>query len=120
MEGHYPEPHRLRQRRHCAATKHLAAAAGQPDASRWQQDRGRCDFHALSTMKAKIADSPGPPRQRTHELVATSAKFSMNDNKKTPEPASSAEEKRDVNPTSALGPLLTCMRQGNQAICRTR
>ena len=39
----------------------------------------------------------------------TSAKFSMNDNKKTLEPASSVEEKRDVNPTSALGPLLTCM-----------
>ena len=44
----------------------------------------------------------------------------MNDNKKTLEPASSAEEKRDVNPTSVLSPLLTCMRQGNQAICRTR
>ena len=44
----------------------------------------------------------------------------MIDNKKTLEPASSAEEKRDVNPTSVLGPLLTCMRQGNQAICRTR
>ena len=61
-----------------------------------------------------------PPRRWTHELVATSAKFSMNDNKKTLELASSAEEKRDVNPTSALGSLLTCMRQGNQAICRTR
>ena len=44
----------------------------------------------------------------------------MNDNKKTLEPASSVEEKRDVNPISALGPLLICMRQGNQAICRTR
>ena len=69
MEGHYPEPHRLRQRRHCTATKHLAAAAGQPDASRWQQDRGRCDFHALSTTKAKIPNSPGPPRQRLHHVV---------------------------------------------------
>ena len=54
-----------------------------------------------------------PPHLRIHELVAISAKFFMIDNKKTLEPASSAEEKRDVNPTSALGPLLTCMRQGN-------
>ena len=41
-------------------------------------------------------------------------------NKKTLELASSAEEKRDVNPTSALGPLMTCTREGNQAICHTR
>ena len=61
-----------------------------------------------------------PPHRRIHELVAISAKFFMIDNKKTLELASSAEEKRDVNPTSALGPLLTCMRQGNQAIYRTR
>ena len=61
-----------------------------------------------------------PPRHRIHELVVISAKFFMIDNKKTLELASSAKEKRDVNPTSALGPLLTCMRQGNQAICRTR
>ena len=61
-----------------------------------------------------------PPHHRIHELVVISAKFFTIDNKKTLEPASSAEEKRDVNPTSALGPLLTCMRQGNQATCRTR
>ena len=61
-----------------------------------------------------------PPHHQIHELVAISAKFFMNDSKKTLVLASSAEEKRDVNPTSALGPLLTCMRQGNQAICRTR
>ena len=61
-----------------------------------------------------------PLRHRIHELVAISAKFFMIDNKKTLEHASSTEEKRDVNPTSALGPLLTCMRQGNQAICRMR
>ena len=48
------------------------------------------------------------------------AKFFMIDNKKTLELASSAEEKRGVNLTSALGPLSTCMRQGNQATCRTR
>ena len=61
-----------------------------------------------------------PPRHRTHELVATSAKFSMNDNKKTLALASSAEEKRDVNLTSALGPLSICARWGNRATCRTR
>ena len=44
----------------------------------------------------------------------------MIDNKKTLEPASSAEEKRDINPTGALGSLLTCTCQGNQAIYRTR
>ena len=61
-----------------------------------------------------------PPHLRIHELIAISAKFFMINNKKTLEPASSAEEKRDVNLTSALGPLLTCMRQGNQVIYRTR
>ena len=61
-----------------------------------------------------------PPRHQIHELVVISAKFFTNDSKKTLELASSAEEKRDINLTSALGPLLTCMRQGNQAICRTR
>ena len=44
----------------------------------------------------------------------------MNDSKKTLALASSAEEKRDVNQTSVLGPLSTCMRQGNQATCHTR
>ena len=61
-----------------------------------------------------------PPHLRIHELVAINAKFFKNDNKRTLVLASSVEEKRDVNPTSALGPLLTCMRQGNQAICRMR
>ena len=54
-----------------------------------------------------------PPRHQIHELVAISAKFFTNDNKKTLVLASSAKEKRDVNQTSALGPLSTCMRQGN-------
>ena len=45
--------------------------------------------------------------------MAISAKFFMIDNKKTLEPASSAKEKRGVSPTSALDPLLACMRQGN-------
>ena len=61
-----------------------------------------------------------PLHHQIHELVATSAKFFTNDSKKTLVLASSAEEKRDVNLTSALGLLLTCMRQGNQATCRTR
>ena len=61
-----------------------------------------------------------PPHHQIHELVAISAKFFTNDSKKTLVLASSAEEKRNVNQTSALGPLSTCMRQGNQATCRTR
>ena len=61
-----------------------------------------------------------PLRHRIHELVAISAKFFTNDSKKTLVLASSAEEKRGINQTSALGPLSTCMRQGNQATCRTR
>ena len=61
-----------------------------------------------------------PPRHQIHELVAISAKFFTNDSKKTLVLASSAEEKRGVNRTSALGPLSTCMRQENQATCRTR
>ena len=59
-------------------------------------------------------------RHLIHELVAISAKFYMNDKKTTLVLASSGEEKRDVNPTSALGPLSTCMRQGNQETCRMR
>ena len=61
-----------------------------------------------------------PPHHRIHELAAISVKFFTNDSKKTLVLASSAEEKRDVNQTSALGPLSTCMRQGNQATCRMR
>ena len=61
-----------------------------------------------------------PPHHQIHELVAISAKFFTNDSKKTLELASSVEEKHDVNQTSAPGPLLTIMRQGNQATCRTR
>ena len=61
-----------------------------------------------------------PPRHQIHELVAINAKFFTNDSKRTLELASSAKEKRGVNQTSALGPLSTCMRQGNQATCGTR
>ena len=61
-----------------------------------------------------------PPLRQIHELVAISAKFFTNDSKKTLVLASSAEEKRGVNQTSALGPLSTCMRQGNQVTCHTR
>ena len=61
-----------------------------------------------------------PPHHQIHELVAISAKFFTNDSKKTLELASSVEGKRGVNPTSTLGPLSTCMRQGNQATCRMR
>ena len=97
-------------------------AGREPMATRPGEVRLPCTLHYEGQNRRLAGSTPtaAPPRRRTHELVATSAKFSMNDNKKTLEPASSAEEKRDVNPTSALGPLLTCMRQGNQAICRTR
>ena len=61
-----------------------------------------------------------PPHHQIHELIAISAKFFTNDSKKTLALASNTEEKRIVNQTSALGPLSTCMRQGNQATCRTR
>ena len=61
-----------------------------------------------------------PPRHRIHELVAINAKFFKNDNKKMLALVSSVEEKRGVSQTSALGPLSICMRQGNQATCRTR
>ena len=60
-----------------------------------------------------------PPRHQIHEVVAISAKFFTNDSKKTLILVSSAEEKRGVNQTSALGLLLTCMHQGDQATCRT-
>ena len=61
-----------------------------------------------------------PQRHQIREPVVISAKFFKNDNKKTLALASSAEEKRGVSQTSALGPLSKCMRQGNQATCRTR
>lgn len=60
------------------------------------------------------------PRRQIHELVAISAKFFVNEQKKTLELGSSGGGKRDVNPTNAPGSLLTCMRQGNQETCRTR
>ena len=60
-----------------------------------------------------------PPHHRIHELVAINAKFFANDSKKTLVLASSAKEKHGVNLTSALGPLSICMRQWNQATCRT-
>ena len=50
----------------------------------------------------------------------TSAKFSMNDNKKTLGLASSVDEKPEDSQTNALGPLSTRTRPVNQATCRTR
>ena len=60
------------------------------------------------------------PRHQIREFAAISAKFFMNEQKRTLEPGSSGEEKRALNPTNVLGPLLTCMHQGNQETCRTR
>ena len=69
---------------------------------------------------AGLTPTPTPPRCRTRELAAINAKFSKNDDTKTLVLASSVEEKRGVSQTSVPGPLLICMRQGNQATCRTR
>ena len=102
MESHHSESHRLRQRRHSTAAERVAAAAGPPRAGGDEtggQDRRLAGSTSIAT----------PPHLRIHELVAISAKFFMIDNKKTLELASSAEEKRGVNQTSALGPLSTCM-----------
>src|SRR3954463_14558837 len=64
---------------------------------------------------AGLTSTTTPPRRRTRELAATNAKSFTNEGKKTLEPASSAEERRGVNQTSALSPLETCPHRGNQA-----
>ena len=46
--------------------------------------------------------TPTPPPRRTRGLDATSAKFFMNGNKRTLEPASSVEERRGVSQTCAV------------------
>ena len=81
-----------------------------------------CTLHYEGQNRRLAGSTPtvAPPRRQTHELVVISAKFFKNGSKRTLVPVSSAKEKRDINQTSALGPLSTCMRQGNQAICRTR
>ena len=98
------------------------AARREPVATKRAEVQLPCN-HRPEGQDRRLAGSSStatPPHRRIHELVAISAKFFMIDIKKTLKRASSTEEKRDVNPTSALGPLLTCMRQGNQATCRTR
>ena len=82
----------------------------------------QCNHHPEGQDRRLVGSTSTvtPLHHRIHELVAISAKFFTIDSKKTLVLTSSAKEKRDVNPTSALGPLLTCMRQGNQATCRTR
>ena len=81
-----------------------------------------CTLHPDGNDRRLVGSTSmtAPPRLRIHELAAISAKFFMNEEEKTLEPESSGEEKRIVSPTSALGPLLTCMRQGILATCRTR
>ena len=64
---------RLRQRRHSMAAERVAAAAGLPGASRWRRNGWRCNYHAITTPKAKIADSPDPPRQRLHRIVGSTS-----------------------------------------------
>ena len=73
LEGHHSESHRLRQRRHSTAAEHVAAAASQPGTSRWREDQWGCNHCALSALKAKIADSPDPPRQRLHRVIRSTS-----------------------------------------------
>ena len=58
-------------------------------ATRPGEVRFPCTLHYKGQNHRLAGSTPtvAPPRRRTHEFVATSAKFSMNDNKKTPEPA---------------------------------
>ena len=126
MEGHHSESHRLHQRRHSTAAERVAAVAGlpgrEPVATKWVEVQLPCTLHpeGQDRQLTGSTSTATPPHHQIHELVAISAKFFTNDSKKTLVLASSAEEKRGVNQTSALGPLSTCMRQGNQATCRTR
>ena len=119
MEGHHSESHRLRQWRHSAAAEHVAAAAELPGAGRWRRNwwgvQPPCNLHPEGQDRrfAGSTSTATPPHRRIHELIAISAKFLVIDSKKMLVLASSTKEKRDVNPTSAFGLLLTCMRQGN-------
>ena len=89
-----------------------SVAGREPVATKRVEVQLPCNHHpeGQDSRLAGSTSTATPPHRRIHELVAISAKFFMIDNKKTLELASSTEEKRDVNPTSALGPLLTCMR----------
>ena len=97
-------------------------ARHEPVATKLEGVQPPCNHHPEGQDRRLVGSTSTvtPPHRRIHELVAISAKFFAIDSKKTLVLASSAEEKRDVNLTSALGPLLTCMRKGNQAIYRTR
>ena len=97
-------------------------ARHEPVATKLVEVQPPCNHHPEGRDRrlAGSTSTATPPHRRIHELVAISAKFSMIDSKKTLVLVSSAEEKRDVNPTSALGPLLTCTRPVNQETCRTR
>ena len=97
-------------------------AGREPVATKWVEMQLPCNHHPEGQGRrlAGSTSTATPPHHRIHELVAINIKFFTNESKKTLVLASSAKEKRDVNQTSALGPLSTCMRQGNQAICCTQ
>ena len=97
-------------------------AEREPVATRTTEVQLPCTLHpeGQGRQLAGSTSTATPPRRQIRELVAISTKFFTIDSKKMLELALSDEEKRDVNLTSALGPLLTCMRQGNQVTCRTR
>ena len=44
-----------------------------PNASRWRRNGWRCNYHAITAPKAKIADSSDPPRQRLHCIVGSTS-----------------------------------------------
>ena len=73
MEGHHSESHWLCQRRHSVAAEYIVAAAGLPGTSRWRQNWWGYNHHALSTLKAKIADSLDPSRQRLHRIIGSTS-----------------------------------------------
>ena len=88
------------------------AARREPVATKRAEVQLPCN-HRPEGQDRRLVESTStatPLHRRIHELVAISAMFFTNDGKKTLVLVSSAEEKRDVNPTSALGPLMTCMR----------
>lgn len=105
-----------------AHRSHGVIARRKPMSTRPVEEPPRCTLHpeGQDRRPAGPITTPTPLRRRTRGLDVISAKFSTSDNKRTLEPASSAEERRGVSQTCALGPLSTCTHLENRAICRTR
>ena len=110
MEGHHSESHRLRQRRHSAVAEHFAAAAGLPGASRWRRSWWGRNHHAITAPKAKIADSPDPPRQRLHCIVG-----STSSSRSTPSSSRTTARRRSYSHRAPKGSA-TSIRQARWAL----